>query len=501
MKTVKLLMVMLLAITIISCGNKRGTVTEEHPHNENLQLTAYSEAFEVYAEAKPFVTGQQSNILAHFSFLKNFKPITEGKVTISLIIGTDGIRQTLEKPTRTGIYEFFLTPATAGVGKIIFDIESPEAKSQIVIQDIRVYGDIHDAQHDAADAVVSSSNGAVFTKEQSWKLDFATEETRLEPFGRVIRTTAQILPSQEDQRVVVARAAGIITYSAQEIVEGKRVTEGEHLFSVESKGMADNNLSVRLSEATAEYNRAKTEYERKMELAKDDIVSQSELLRAQTEYANAEANYNNLRSNFSLGRQVISSPIKGYVAKLMVRNGQYVETGEPVVIVSKNLDLLIKAELQPKYYPLLGSIVSATFVNTSSNLRHTLEELDGTVLSYGKSTDLENPLIPVFFKVKNSVGLLSGSVIDVFIKTQTNNMAITVPNEAIIEEMGNYFVYIQLTPEFFEKQIIRKGVTDGLRTEVIEGISVGERIVSKGAILVKLAQASGTLDAHSGHVH
>jgi RND family efflux transporter MFP subunit len=284
-------------------------------------------------------------------------------------------------------------------------------------------------------------------------------------------------------------------------VEGKIVNEGEQLFSVESKGMADNNLSVRLSEATAEYNRAKAEYERKKDLAKDNIVSQSELLRAETEYTNAEANYSNLRANFSLGRQIISSPIKGYVAKLMVQNGQYVETGEPIVIVSKNLDMLIKAQLQPKYYPLLGSIVSATFINTSSNLRYSLEELDGKVLSYGKSTDIENPLIPVFFKVKNSVGLLSGSFIDVFIKTQSNNMAITIPNEAIIEEMGNYFVYTQLTPEFFEKRVIRKGVTDGYRTEVIEGVSVGERIVSKGAILVKLAQASGALDAHSGHVH
>jgi hypothetical protein len=28
-----------------------------------------------------------------------------------------------------------------------------------------------------------------------------------------------------------------------------------------------------------------------------------------------------------------------------------------------------------------------------------------------------------------------------------------------------------------------------------------ERIVTKGAILVKLAQSSGALDAHSGHVH
>lgn len=501
MKFVNLFVALLLATAITSCGNKQTAAAEDHPHDENLQLTAYSETFEVYAEAKPFVAGQESNILAHFSSLKNFKPITEGRVTVSLIVGTEGIRQTLEKPLRTGIYEFFLTPATAGVGKMIFDIETSDMKSQIVVHNLRVFTDVHDAQHFAAGAIASANNGAVFTKEQSWKLDFATEEVRLEPFGQVIHTLAQIMPSQGDQRVVVARAGGIISFPAQEIVEGKNVNEGEQLFSVKSDGMADNNLSVRLSEVTSEYNRAKAEYERKKDLAKDNIVSQSELLKAQTEYTNAKAAYSNLSSNFNLGKQTITSPIRGYITQVMVSNGQYVETGEPVAIVSRNIDLFVKAELQPKYYPLLNSIVSATFVNTGSNLRYTLEELDGRVVSFGKSSDLANPLIPVFFKVKNNVGLLPGSFIDVFIKTRTNNLAKTVSNEAIIEEMGSYFVYIQITPEFFEKRSVRKGVTDGFRTEILDGVSAGERFVSKGAILVKLAQASGALDAHSGHVH
>ena len=131
----------------------------------------------------------------------------------------------------------------------------------------------------------------------------------------------------------------------------------------------------------------------------------------------------------------------------------------------------------------------------------TLEELNGRVVSFGKSSDLANPLIPVVFQVKNSAGLLSGSFVEMYIKTQTNAQAITVPNESVVEEMGNYFVYVQLTPEFFEKREIKKGVTDGFRTEVVSGIADSDRVVAKGAILVKLAQASGSLDEHSGHVH
>ena len=96
---------------------------------------------------------------------------------------------------------------------------------------------------------------------------------------------------------------------------------------------------------------------------------------------------------------------------------------------------------------------------------------------------------------------MSGSFIETFIKTQSQTETLTVSNEAIVEEMGNYFVYVQLTPELFEKRPVKTGVTDGIRTEITDGVSQGERIVGKGAILVKLAQSAGAIDPHAGHVH
>jgi RND family efflux transporter MFP subunit len=347
----------------------------------------------------------------------------------------------------------------------------------------------------------------VFTKEQSWKVDFATAEARREPFGQIIRTTAQIQPSQGDERIITAKVSGIVeTWRAaslpnDNLVAGKSVNAGQALFSIDASGMADNNLAVRLAEAENEYIRAKAEYERKTALAKENIVSQSDLLQAKTDFANAEANYNNLRNNFSAGRQSVSSPIGGFVTRVLVQNGQYVEAGQPVLVVSQNRDLFITAELQPRFFDILGNITSANIRTLNNNRIYTLEELGGRVLSYGKTADVNNPLIPVIFQVNTRAGLLPGSFVEMFIKTQTNAQAVTVPNEAIIEEMGNYFVFVQLTPEFFEKTSIKKGVTDGIRTEITEGVSAGDRVVSKGAILVKLAQASGALDPHAGHVH
>ena len=490
-----------IATIFVGCGHNHAHETDKHAHEESLQLVAYSDDFELFAEATPFVVGEASDILSHFSHLENFKPLAEGTITASLTVGTETDSQTLEQPTRTGIYLFSLQPMAAGTGKLVFDIITPEGASQIVVPDITVFDDEHEAHEAAANAAVSSSNGTVFTKEQSWKIDFATSEARREAFGQIIRTTGQIQPSQGDEIIITAKANGVVLFANGNIVEGKAVTAGQSLFSIDGSGMADNNLSVRYAEAESEYNRAKAEYERKSELAKENIVSQSDLLKAKTDFTNAEATYHNLYNNFTAGKQNISSPINGYVTRVLVNNGQFTETGQPVLIVSQNRDLLIKVELQPKYFDVLNGITTANIRLLSSNHTCTLAELNGSVLSYGKTTDIANPLIPVVFQVNNKVGLLSGSFVEMFIKTQTNAQAVTIPNEAIIEEMGAYFVYVQLTPEFFEKRPIKKGATDGVRTEITEGVIENERVVSKGAILVKLAQSSGALDAHSGHVH
>jgi len=493
-------MAMLIVFAVMGCNHKHSH-EHNHAHNESLQLSAYNADFELFAEATPFVVGETSEILAHFSHLENFKPLAEGTVTVSMIIGTDGIRQTLEQPTQAGIYHFSLQPKTAGTGKLVFDIKTSKGTSQIVVPNITVYDDEHEAHEAAAEAAVTSSNGATFTKEQSWKVDFATTEVRRQPFGQIIRTTAQIQPSQGDERTIPAKASGIVSFANNNVIEGTAVSAGQSLFFIDGSGMADNNLSVRYAEVESEYNRAKTEYERKQELAKVNIVSQSDLLKAKTDFTNAEAAYNNLRNNFTAGKQSISSPISGFVTRVLVRNGEYAEAGQPVLVVSQNRDLLIKAELQTKYSAVLGNIVSANIRQMNSNNTFTLEELGGRVLSYGKSADINNPLIPVVFQVNNKAGLLAGSFVEMFIKTKNDKQALVVPNEAIIEEMGNYFAYVQLTPELFEKRPIQKGATDGISTEITEGIAEGERVVSKGAMLVKLAQSSGGLDAHAGHVH
>jgi multidrug efflux pump subunit AcrA (membrane-fusion protein) len=104
-------------------------------------------------------------------------------------------------------------------------------------------------------------------------------------------------------------------------------------------------------------------------------------------------------------------------------------------------------------------------------------------------------------QINNTGNFIPGSFVEVYLKTVTNQQAVTVPNTALLEEQGVFFVWVQVTPELFEKREVHIGKTDGIDTEIKSGIGTTERIVARGAMMIKLAQATGSLDAHSGHVH
>ncbi|MFA5849447.1 MAG: efflux RND transporter periplasmic adaptor subunit [Bacteroidales bacterium] len=488
-------------ITFFLIGCNSNTVKTENQEKPKIQITAYSDNFELYAEADPFVTGKASNLLSHFSHLPSFKALETGIMTVSLNVNGKVISQTLDKPTRKGIYSFDLTPQTEGSGNIVFEIKTEKGVLVLQTSEITVYSTEQEANEAAKKAVKSKTNTTVFTKEQTWKLDFASELPKVEPFGQVIKTTARIQSAQGDEIIVSAKANGTVIFAANNILEGKNVSMGNVLFTISDNGLTNNNISVQYAEAKNNYEKAKSDYERVKELAKDKIMSEKELLNARNIFDNARVVYENLNKNFSTSGQKVSCPISGFIKQIFVKNGSFVEAGQPVFTISQNKTLIISAELQQKYTTILGSIISANIRTLWDNKTYTLGELNGKLLSFGKATNNDNYLIPVNLQIDNKGSFIPGGFVEVYLKTMTNSQALTIPCEALLEEQGIFFVYVQITPELFEKREVKTGATDGLRTEILSGIAQNERIISKGAIMVKLAQATGTLDAHSGHVH
>ena len=89
---------------------------------------------------------------------------------------------------------------------------------------------------------------------------------------------------------------------------------------------------------------------------------------------------------------------------------------------------------------------------------------------------------------------------EVFLKSSAIPNALIIPVSALMEEQGNFYVYVQLGGESFQKREIKIGASDGENVQVLSGIEEGERVVTKGAYQIKLSSASGELPAH-GHEH
>ena len=360
----------------------------------------------------------------------------------------------------------------------------------------------HSHNHDAHSHNHNHGDDAItFSVEQQNKIDFEVVEVTTEPLYQVIRTSAQVVPAQEGEKILTATTSGIINFENKDIVKGLDVKSGQILFSIDNSNMADDNLSTRREEIEAEYQKAKSNYERKQALAEDKIISESDLKDAETEYLIAKKHYENMNQNFPQGKTLHRASITGSINEILVPNNSFVEAGQPIMTLAQNDRLYVRADLQSKYYPVLKDIKPANIKTLNDGHVYSLEDLSGRVLSYGKTTDISNPLIPVTFEIKNNGIIIPGSFVEMFITAESDKMGIMLPNSAIVEEMGIYCVFVQTCVDSFEKRIITKGVTDGQHTQILNGIKAGERVVSKGAVNVKLAQGSAALDPHAGHVH
>ena len=96
--------------------------------------------------------------------------------------------------------------------------------------------------HDHGDDAIT------FSEKQQNKIDFEVVEAVSEPLYQIIRTSAQILPSQENEKILTATTSGIVSFENKDIIPGMDVKSGQTLFSIDNDNMADGSLAVRRQE-------------------------------------------------------------------------------------------------------------------------------------------------------------------------------------------------------------------------------------------------------------
>jgi len=497
MKHLNIYLLVILTISLFGCQEAESEPEDHHVEDIALSHTIWTDKTELFVEFKPLVVGESSRFAAHFSEMEYFKAILEGQVTVSLIRNNTGIRHTVDAPSSPGIFKPSLTPKEAGIYTLVFEITTPHLTDKIVIENVKVFASAADAKENIHPEE-EDPNEISFLKEQAWKMEFANAPIVNGTVYDVIKTGGKILPSQGDEKTITATTSGIVIYSTNGSIIGSEVRNGQTLFTITGGNLTEQNVETEYLQAKSIYTREKANFERKSQLFDSKAISKSEYEEALGTYQLAESEYLNLSANFSGQGKTIKSSLTGFIKTLFKSEGEYVEAGEPLAVITQNKRLTIVADINQSDYDQLNNSISANFLLNGQV--HSLEEYNGRLLSYGKSVSSEHPKIPVYFELDNTGNLLSGSFIEVWIRTNTNNTGLKVPTSAIMEEFGAFSVYVQTGGESFEKREVELGVSDGIYVQVISGVEEGERVVTKGAYQVKMASMSGQVPAH-GHSH
>lgn len=316
-------------------------------------------------------------------------------------------------------------------------------------------------------------------------------------FYEVIKTSGQILTAQGEERTVVATVNGTVTFR-HSLTEGMNIGNGAPLMILSSKNMADGNPVQRIRIA---YETSKKEYERMKSLITNKIVSEKEFIQAKAAYENARIDYEALIQGYSSNGQNIISPMSGYVKSIYVKEGQYVEMGQPLISITQNRKLLLRADVSEKYYSALPHITTANFRNPHTNTAYSLKSMNGKVLSYGKSVNESNGyFLPVIFEFDNRGDVIPGMFVEIFLLSSPMQNVLSVPHRALTEEQGSFFVYLQEDEEGYRKQLVTLGADNGQQVQILSGVKDGDRVVVEGAYQVKLASATNAIPAHT-HQH
>ena len=355
-------------------------------------------------------------------------------------------------------------------------------------------GDEH--EHEGHEAEDHGHEGEiVFSQEKQQTFGVVAEAIEPEAFAEVIKVGGRILPAQSDESVISASTSGIIHFSGKAIAEGSYLAKGT-AFAVINTQTTDGGDPI--SKARAAYETAEKEYIRDTELLKDNIISQSHYDRSKLEYEQAKAAYEALsRSGYGEGGLNVNAPASGYVTDVYVKDGQYVSTGETLAVISRGSKLTLRAEAPLKYYATLPKVATANFAMPDGEVV-SLSDHKGRLLGFSRTA--EEGFLPVTFEFERCSSAIPGAYVDVWLKTGETTDALTVPVDAVVESQGIYSVFIQHEDDAFLKRDVTLGGCDGLKVQILSGINPGDKVVTKGAMQIKLASVAAVPSGHN-HQH
>lgn len=500
-------------------GHDHGDESAERPDES---VTAYQSGLELFMEYPAFVVGESSPLIAHFTDARDadrFHVVTEGKVTATLRYQS-GMEERFvaDRLLRDGIFKPIVVPTRAGKATLTLALEGKQVAGTVEAGEVVVYPTVS-AAIDAAPDDATGEPTVPFLKEAQWKTQYATALAEIHDLQDSIRANGELKPVAGQAVEMSSPFAGRIAIDERVPVLGQPVRRGDLLARVTPIAAAGDSdfasIDLSVQRADSELDLAERELARVRNLLAAKAVPTKRLdeARAAREVAAAKAAAARKQRSLYRGAQdggssvsdstafELRAPIDGVVAFADVTPGAVVEPAQHLLSVVNPRNLWLEVKLYEADAPRVARSPGASFTVAGFTEEFTIDSRNGRLAAVGAVIDSATRTLPLIFEFENPEGVLKpGMFAKVRVHTGERVRALAIPRTAIVDDGGKPTVFVMEGGESFFKRAVRVGIRSGDLVEILEGVTEGERVVSRGAYEMKLSTATGAIPEH-GHQH
>lgn len=285
------------------------------------------------------------------------------------------------------------------------------------------------------------------------------------------------------------------------VTEGQKVRRGQLLFIIDQvpykaalKTAVANVEAARAALATAAltYNSNKELYAQKVVSEFSLKTAENAYLTAKAQLSQAEAQEISARNNLSYTE--VKSPSDGVVGALPYRVGALVSASlpQPLTTVSDNSDMYVYFSMTENQLLALtrqyGSMDEALKNMPQAELRlndNSVYDKKGTIESISGVIDRQTGTVVARVVFPNESRLLHSGASGTVVVPTTYKNCIVIPQEATVQLQDKTVVYKVVDGKAVSALITVAGINDGREYVVLDGLEVGDEIVSTGAGLLR----------------
>ena len=252
--------------------------------------------------------------------------------------------------------------------------------------------------------------------------------------------------------------------------------------------------------SAAKLHEAKLAYERAKDLYEQKVVSLAELQRREATMKTAQAEAREARNRLELlgvPRQEVErldredtiradvplrAPFDGRVIMRKITRGEVVETQQKLFTVADLSDVWVVGNVPEKDVQFIRKDQKVNVI--VSAYPHAI--IPGTITYVGDVLDPATRTMRLRVTVLNPDRLLKPEMFaTVLVYAAETPDVLTVPLEAVQNGPSGAMVFVQRGTNDFEVRAVKVGSEQGEVVTVLEGVSVGEQVVTKGSFVLK----------------